>query len=74
VQAALASYLAEQVKKGRLRRMNTEVGARQFFDLVVPEFLFGMNLGSISAPTKSEMRQRVKEAIDCFLHGYGSNG
>jgi AcrR family transcriptional regulator len=72
VQAALASYLAEQVKKGRLRKMNPEVGARQFFDLVIPEFLFGMNLGSISAPTKSEMRQRVKEAIDCFLNGYGS--
>jgi hypothetical protein len=53
--------------------MNPEVGARQFFDPVVPEFLFGMNLGSISAPTKSRMRQRVKEAIDCFLHGYRSN-
>jgi AcrR family transcriptional regulator len=74
VKAALASYLAEQIKKGTLRRMNPDVGARQFFDLVVPEFLFGMNLRSIPTPTKAEMRQRVKEAIDCFLHGYGSSG
>jgi AcrR family transcriptional regulator len=74
VQAALASYLAEQVKKGRLRKMNPDVGARQFFDLVIPEFHFAMELRSRPAPTKLEMRQRVKEAIDCFLHGYGVNG
>jgi AcrR family transcriptional regulator len=74
VQAALASYLAAQVKKGRLRKMNPDVGARQFFDMVIPEFHFGMELRSRPAPTKAEMRQRVKEAIDCFLHGYGSNG
>jgi AcrR family transcriptional regulator len=73
VQAALATYLADQVKKGSLRRMNPDVAARQFFDLVVPEFLFRMNLNSLSAPTKAEMRRRVKEAIDCFLHGYGIN-
>jgi AcrR family transcriptional regulator len=73
VQAALASYLAEQVKKGRLRKMNPDVGARQFFDLVIPEFHFGMELRSRPAPTKAEMRQRVKEAIDCFLHGYGAS-
>ncbi len=74
VQAALATYLADQVKKGSLRKMNPDVAARQFFDLVVPEFLFRMNLNSLSAPTKAEMRRRVKEAIDCFLHGYGING
>ena len=74
VQAALAAYLSDQVKKGKLRKMNPDVGARQFFDLVIPEFLFGMNLRSKPVPTKTEMRQRVKEAIDCFLHGYGSNG
>jgi AcrR family transcriptional regulator len=73
VQAALASYLAVQVKRGTLRKMNPDVGARQFWDLVAHEFLFRMNLHSIPAPTKAEMRQRVKEAIDCFLHGYGSH-
>jgi len=73
VQAALAAYLADQVKKGRLRKMNPDVGARQFFDLVIPEFHFGMELRSRPAPTKAEMRQRVKEAIDCFLHGYGTS-
>ncbi len=72
VRAALATYLAEQVRKGKLRRMKPDVGARQFFDLVIPEFLFDMNLRSRLAPTKAEMRQRVKDAIDCFLHGYGS--
>ncbi len=74
VQDALASYLAEQVKKGMLRTMNPDVGARQFFDLVIPEFHFGMNLRSRPAPTKEEMQQRVKEAIDCFLNGYGDGG
>jgi len=74
VQASLASYLADQIKKGRLRKMNPDVGARQFWDLVAHEFLFRMNLLSMPAPTKAEMRQRVKEAIDCFLHGYGSSG
>ena len=74
VQAALASYLAVQVKKGKLRKMNPDVGARQFFDLVIPEFLFHMNLHSRPEPTKAETRQRVKEAIDCFLHGYGPKG
>jgi len=74
VQAALASYLAGQVKRGRLRKMNTHVAARQFFDLVIPQFHFAMELRSTPAPTKAEMRQRVKEAIDCFLHGYGSTG
>jgi AcrR family transcriptional regulator len=74
VQDALASYLAEQVKKGKLRRMNPDVAARQFFDLVIPEFHFGMELRSRPAPTKAKTQQRVKEAIDCFLHGYGLNG
>jgi TetR/AcrR family transcriptional repressor of mexJK operon len=73
VQAALASYLAVQIKKGKLRKMNPDVGARQFWDLVALEFLFRMNLHSIPAPTKAEIRQRVREAIDCFLHGYGSD-
>ena len=73
VQAALASYLADQIKNGRLRKMNPDVGARQFWDLVAHEFLFRVNLRSIPAPTKAEIRQWVKEAIDCFLHGYGSN-
>jgi len=71
VQAALASYLAVQVKKGKLRKMNPDVGARQFWDLVAHDFLFRMNLHAMPAPTKAEMRQRVKEAIDCFLYGYG---
>ncbi len=73
VHAALASYLAVQVKKGKLRKMNPDVGARQFFDLVIAEFHFEIELLSKPAPTKAEMRQRVKEAIDCFLHGYSLN-
>ena len=72
VRAALGGYLEEQVKKGRLRKMNPDVGARQFFDLVLPELMMGINLRSRPAPTKAEIRQRVKEAIDCFMHGYGS--
>jgi len=72
VQAALASYLAEQIRRGKLRRMNPHVGARQFWDMVAHEFLLRMNLYSLPPPTKAEMRRRVKEAIGCFLHGYGA--
>jgi AcrR family transcriptional regulator len=71
--AVLAHYLEEQVDKGRLRKMNTDTGARQFVDLVVPELMMGMHIRNRPTPTKAEIRQRVKEAIDCFLHGYGSN-
>jgi len=73
VHAALAQYLDEQVDKGRLRKMNTDAGARQLFDLIVPEFMMGVNIRNRPTPSKAEIRQRVKEAIDCFLHGYGSN-
>jgi TetR/AcrR family transcriptional repressor of mexJK operon len=73
IHAALAHYLEEQIEKGRLRKMNPDVGARQFFDLVVPELMMGVNLRNRPTPTKAEIRQRVKEAIDCFLHGYSSN-
>jgi AcrR family transcriptional regulator len=71
VQASLAEYLDEQIKLKRLRKMNSYVAARQFLDLVIPEFLFGVDLRSNRPPTKPQIRQRVQEAIDCFLHGYG---
>jgi len=72
VNAALAHYLEDQIKKGTLRKMNSTVAARQFFDLVTAEMTLDMNLPFLPKPTKSEMRQRVKEALDCFLHGYGA--
>ena len=70
VHAALSRYLAEQVAKGTLRKMNPAVAARQFFDLVAAEMLMKVNIAGYPSPTKAETRRRVREAVDCFLHGY----
>ena len=72
VNTALAHYLEDQVSKGRLRQMNSTVAARQFFDLVAADMTIEASVHSMPKPTTSEMRQRVKEALDCFLHGYGA--
>ena len=70
VRASLARYLDEQVARGRLRKMDTAVGARQFLDLVAAEMIMAATRCGRPKPSKAQIRQRVKEAIDCFLHGY----
>ncbi len=70
VRASLARYLNEQVARGRLRKMDTAVGARQFFDLVAAEMIMAATRCRRPKPSRDEIRQRVREAIDCFLHGY----
>jgi TetR/AcrR family transcriptional regulator, mexJK operon transcriptional repressor len=70
VRASLTRYLDEQVARGRLRKMDTAVGARQFLDLVAAEMIFAATRCGRPKPSKTQIRQRVKEAIDCFLHGY----
>jgi hypothetical protein len=72
VNSALAHYLEDQVSKGRLRQMNSTVAARQFFDLVAAEMTMEASSPSMPKTTTSDMPQRVKEAMDCFLHGYGA--
>ena len=72
VNTALAHYLEDQVSKGRLRQMNSTVAARQFIDLVAADMTIEASVHSMPKPTTSEMRQRVNEALDCFLHGYGA--
>jgi AcrR family transcriptional regulator len=71
VNSALAHYLEDQVSKGRLRQMNSTIAARQFFDLVAAEMTMEANVLFAPKPTTGEIKQRVKEAMDCFLHGYG---
>jgi TetR/AcrR family transcriptional repressor of mexJK operon len=70
VRASLARYLDEQIARGRLRKMDTAVGARQFLDLVAADMIFAATRCGRPKPSKSQIRQRVKEAIECFLHGY----
>jgi TetR/AcrR family transcriptional regulator, mexJK operon transcriptional repressor len=70
VRASLARYLEEQVSRGRLRKMDPAAGARQFLDLVAAEMIFAATRCGKPKPSKAQIRQRVKEAIDCFLHGY----
>jgi TetR/AcrR family transcriptional repressor of mexJK operon len=70
VRASLARYLDEQVARGRLRKMDTAVGARQFLDLVAAEMIFAATRCGRPKPSKAQIRQRVEEAIECFLRGY----
>jgi AcrR family transcriptional regulator len=70
VRASLAHYLDEQVARGRLRKMDPAVGARQFLDLVAAEMIFAATRCGRPKPSKAQIRQRVKEGIDCFLRGY----
>ena len=70
VHASLARYLGEQVASGKLRKMDTAVGARQFLDLVAAEMIMAATRCARPKPSKVEIRQRVKQAIDCFLYGY----
>jgi len=70
VRTAVSKYLDEQVSKGRLREMDSAVGARQFFDLVAAEMIMGATLANCPKPSKAAMQQRVQEALVCFLRGY----
>ena len=70
VRASLIRYLDEQVARGRLRKMDTAVGARQFLDLVAAEMIMAATRCGRPKPSNAQIRQRVKEAVDCFLHGY----
>jgi AcrR family transcriptional regulator len=70
LRASLARYLDEQVARGRLRKMDTAVGTRQFLDLVAAEMIMAATRCGRPKPSKAQIRQRVKEAIDCFLQGY----
>ncbi len=71
VRDAVALYLDQQIKEGRLRPMNTKVAARQYFDLVASEMIISANISGKANPSRAAIRQRVKEGLDCFLNGYG---
>lgn len=70
VRDAVALYLKQQTKEGRLRSMNAQTAARQFFDLVASEMIISANISGKTNPSKAAIRQRVKEGLDCFLNGY----
>jgi TetR/AcrR family transcriptional repressor of mexJK operon len=72
--AILARYLDGQVAKKTLRKMNSNVAARQLLDLIVAEMIMRSALGISPIPTKAEHHDRVKEAVDCFLNGYAASG
>jgi TetR/AcrR family transcriptional regulator, mexJK operon transcriptional repressor len=70
VRDALARYLKQQSAEGSLRPIRPQVAARQFFDLFASEMIMSANLSGKGSPSKAAIKQRVKEAVECFLHGY----
>jgi TetR/AcrR family transcriptional repressor of mexJK operon len=72
VRDAVTTYMQAQMSLGRLRIKNPEVAARQFFDLVAAEMIIKASISGKGDPPKAGVKQRVKEAVDCFLHGYGA--
>ena len=73
IRASLAEYMEKEAAKGDLRKLEGQVAARQFFDLVAADVLLGSAISARAAPSKAEMKKLVKEAVDCFLHGYHSS-
>ena len=72
LRGAVEKYLEGQMEQGKLRAMNPEVAARQFFDLAAAEMIMSANISGVANPPKAAIQQRVKEAVDCFLHGYAT--
>jgi TetR/AcrR family transcriptional repressor of mexJK operon len=72
IRDAVTEYLKVQIREGKLRKLNPEVAARQFFDLAAAEMIMNASITGKPNPSKAEMKQRVKEAVDCFLHGYAA--
>jgi TetR/AcrR family transcriptional repressor of mexJK operon len=72
VRDAMAKYLADQMAQGKLRKMDPDVAARQFFDLAAAEMIMNASISGVVNPSKAVIEQRVKEAVDCFLHGYAT--
>jgi TetR/AcrR family transcriptional repressor of mexJK operon len=70
VRDVVCDYLNQQVAKGRLRPMNAQVAARQYFDLMASEMILSAHILGKGSPSKASIRQRVQEGVDCFLHGY----
>lgn len=67
----LAKYLEEQVSKGQLRKLNPQLAARQFMDLLAADVVLRASLGIFPSPTKDERRQKVRDTVEFFLRGYG---
>jgi TetR/AcrR family transcriptional regulator, mexJK operon transcriptional repressor len=68
---SLAKYLEEQVSHGRLRKLNSQIAARQFMDLLAAEMVMRASLGIFPKPTRNEKRRKVKNTVEFFLRGYG---
>jgi len=69
--ASLSKYLDEQVSKGRLLKLNSQLAAHQFMDLLVTEMVMRGSLGIFPKPTKMEKRKKVEDTVAFFLRGYG---
>jgi TetR/AcrR family transcriptional repressor of mexJK operon len=67
---SLAKYLEEQVSHGRLRKLNSQLAARQFVDLLVGEMVMRELLGVFPKTTKNDKRRKVEDTVEFFLRGY----
>lgn len=68
--ARLSAYLAAQVAAGRLRAMDTELGAKQFLHLCQAGLLTRLLFAAGGPVVEDEIEPRVTEAVRVFLAGY----
>jgi hypothetical protein len=72
VMARIASYLAELMDQGALRRADPLVAAQHFKDLAISGLYQPRLWGVIDDPTPEEVDAQVARAIDTFMRAYGS--
>ncbi|WP_083469002.1 TetR/AcrR family transcriptional regulator [Methylobacterium variabile] len=72
--ARLRAYLDAQVAAGRLRRMDSDLAARHFFDLCAATTMRRLLFGVGDPPTEAETTYWVAEAVRVFLAAYGPEG
>jgi AcrR family transcriptional regulator len=67
--ATLADYFLSLRKKGRLRNISPEAGARTFLSMLVAYFRSEEIMRGLDITKKGKMDREVREIVDIFVHG-----
>lgn len=70
----LANFLELQMQKGRLRKADPMVAALQLMALLGSETTMPLLLGIDGRPSRKDLREATRRALQTFLGGYASVG